>query len=113
MIQDGAELNTKYPKRSQIDYREANKDKIAKINKKYYDTNRELIAEKTKIYNDTHKEQKREYDKEYIKKNKEKIRQRANEKITCDICSKMMSKSSMARHKKTQHSTIDENTHPF
>ena len=77
MLMFNAELNSKYPKRSQKDYVEANKEKIAK--------------------------QRKEPSKEYYEANKEKIAERNKEKVACDICGKTLKKYCMSKHKKSQH----------
>tara|TARA_R110000823_G_scaffold36942_1_gene100593 strand:- start:152 stop:640 length:489 start_codon:yes stop_codon:yes gene_type:complete len=81
MLRDDAELNSRYPKRSLKDY---------------YETNKQSILEKNK---------------EYREKNREKIKEKNKEKITCDICSKIINKRHIARHRKI-HSFTGENIHP-
>ena len=94
-----ANLNSRIPNRNKKEnredkkdkskeWREDNKDKI----KEYYQSNKELILEKQK---------------EYYKKNKELILEKNNEKkrekITCDICNKIMNRNSLSTHKKRIH----------
>ena len=43
----------------------------------------------------------KEYNKEHNKKYREKNKEKINEKITCDICGSFVSRSHIARHKKT------------
>lgn len=50
-------------------YQEANKEHIAKKNKRNYEDHKEIISERGKQYNENHKEQRREY----VKINKESI----------------------------------------
>jgi hypothetical protein len=73
MLSFDADLNSRYPKRSMKDYYETNKQSILEKKKEYSEKNKQIIAEKKKV------------------------------KIACDICSKMISKRHIARHKKTQH----------
>ena len=88
MLSFNAELNSCYPKRSKKEYIEQHKEKNVEYHK--------------------------QYDKEYIKKNKQIIAEKRKVKIACDICSKIMSKSNLLRHKKNIHSKpIDGNIHPF
>tara|TARA_B110000977_G_C10842405_1_gene402570 strand:- start:202 stop:738 length:537 start_codon:yes stop_codon:yes gene_type:complete len=98
MLRDGAELNSVYPKRSKKEYIEQHKEKYVEYHKQLYKDNKQQILERCK---------------EYREKNKEKIKEKNKIKITCDICSKMLSRSHIARHKKIIHSFIDGNTHPF
>jgi hypothetical protein len=88
MLSFNAELNTQYPKRSK---------------KERYETNKQSIIEKQKQYNEENREKVIERKKEYYENNKQKISEKQKEKITCDICSKLISRSHIARHKKTQH----------
>ena len=39
----------------------------------------------------------------YREQHREKINEKNKEKISCSICNKMLSRSSMARHKRIQH----------
>tara|TARA_R110000822_G_scaffold261498_1_gene386112 strand:+ start:20 stop:559 length:540 start_codon:yes stop_codon:yes gene_type:complete len=98
MLRDGAELNSQYPKRSI---------------KEWYVDNREIILERDKQKFKDNKQQILERCKEYYEKNRKKINERNREKITCDICSKIMSRDWMTRHKKLHCKFIDENIHPF
>tara|TARA_B110000503_G_C6862326_1_gene295289 strand:+ start:27 stop:518 length:492 start_codon:yes stop_codon:yes gene_type:complete len=79
MLSLNAELNSRYPKRSNKEYIEQHKQIITEYKKKYKENNKQKISEKQKV------------------------------KIPCDICGKMMSRGSMTRHKKNQHSFIDGN----
>jgi hypothetical protein len=79
-------------------YRELNKDKLSEQKKKYYEDNKEKLLEYYKEYNQLNKAQLAEKKKEYRELNKEKI----SEKIKCDICSCEITKSVLARHKKSK-----------
>ena len=88
------------------EYREANKEKIIIQKKEYREKNKEVIVERSKKYYEANKDKKKKYydenkDKkeEYYKKQNE-IRK---EKVACDICSKMICKGYISKHKKLQH----------
>lgn len=55
------------------EYRDNNKELIARTNKEYAERNKEKIAEKRKVYNEINKERRKQYSKEYYYKNREKI----------------------------------------
>jgi hypothetical protein len=60
-------------KESKINYRELNKEKLAKIGKIYREKNKDKLLVKQKNYRDTHKEQVSNTKKEWYKKNKENV----------------------------------------
>ena len=68
-------------------YRETNKEKIAQRMKTYYENNKEKLSQQKKDYYEQHKET---------------ITQTKNEKITCEVCGYIFSKSVKARHEKSQ-----------
>ena len=92
MLNFNAELNDRYPKRSNHEYYEANKENILEYHKKYREENKEAIAIKDK-----------ERHKIHYEKNREKISEIRKEKIACDLCGKMMRKDSIYKHKKSIH----------
>lgn len=57
-------------------YREQNKEVITKRKKEYYKANKEAILEQHKIYREANKEAKAKHDKEYYEANKEAIKER-------------------------------------
>ena len=57
-------------------YREANKEKFAKIQKAYYEENKEKVIEYSKAYREANKEKLTEYSKTYREANREKILQK-------------------------------------
>tara|TARA_R110000787_G_scaffold66801_1_gene149951 strand:+ start:851 stop:1561 length:711 start_codon:yes stop_codon:yes gene_type:complete len=71
----------------QKEYREKNKEKIAKQKKEYREKNKELIKTKDKIYNE---------------KNKEKISLRKKEKIECGNCSSMVTRHYISEHRRSK-----------
>jgi hypothetical protein len=75
--QNKIELNEKYK-----EYCEQNKDKLNEKNKKYREQNKDKI-------------------KEYREQNKDKKNEKQREKIKCNNCDCLISKSSLKRHQKT------------
>ena len=57
-------------------YREQNKEVITKRKKEYYKANKKAILEQHKIYREANKEAKAKHDKEYYEANKEAIKER-------------------------------------
>ena len=109
-------VNKVIPDRTQKEWRQENKEKIAQYKKEWYEKNRELTLQRAKEYAEKNKEKIAQYkkewnkkyyqdnkerlaqkDKEYYKKNKEKL----NEKTTCE-CGSTVSRRGIARHKKTK-----------
>ena len=123
-----ATLNTNEPGRTQKEWREDNKEKIAEYKKEYRKNNKEEIAEKQKQWHNDNREKILQQKKEYYENNKEKklkgnkqwrennkekyakqrkenyennkdiINEKAKEKITCD-CGSIIRKSDIARHR--------------
>lgn len=100
-------------------YREKNKERISASKKKYREVNREVISEKAKSYYSQNEEKLRAYQKEYYAKNRERILERQKsysrkpevnaksvrsrkEKVQCDRCESVVSKSSLTSHKRTK-----------
>ena len=109
------EINWEHVQKQQKEWRENNHEHKLEYCKKYYQCNREEFLAKCKIYRDTHKEQKRERDKrykethrehiqQYLEKNKERINGFKKEQLVCDFCGGSISRSGIARHKKTKTS---------
>jgi len=99
-------------KQKDKEYRDKNKETIAKKNKvyrennlelmkenkkKYYYNNRENILQKSKIYNQINKEKNNNYTKEYVKKNRDYIYQ----KIQCK-CGSLISRKGIREHERTK-----------
>jgi len=116
-------VNKVIPCRTQKEWREDNKEKIAKqkkiwneVNKekiieqkkewhkKNYKDNKEQLLEKSKKYRENNKEKIAEKKKEYYENNKEKIAEKQNaygkEKVTCE-CGCIIRRDSLAKHKKS------------
>lgn len=68
--------NLEYYQNKGKEYREKNKDKIAKDKKDYANKNKEKLAKKNKEYHESNKERIREYKKEYQEINKQKIKEK-------------------------------------
>ena len=85
-------------KEQKKDWYENNLDKIKEQKREYYQNNKEKVAEYYKEYNQLNKAQLAEKKKQYRENNRDKIK----EKIKCDICSCEITKSVLARHKKSK-----------
>ena len=80
---------------------ENNKEKFAERNKKYHENNKEKVLEKQKGYYENNKEKIAELHKKYRETNKEKIAERAKQKYKC-ACGSTLRKSDKARHERTE-----------
>ena len=94
-----ATLNSQIPNRSMKEHYKANKDKI----KEYYEENKKKKLEKLKEYYEKNKQEIKEKTKEYYENNKDKRNEKNKEKVKCDICNKILSRSSLNRHIKNLH----------
>jgi len=104
-IENNSCVNKNIPTRTYKEYYEDNKDKLLEEKKDYYKNNKTSLTQKNKNYYENNKDKIKEYRennkdkiKEYYKYNKEKLL----EKITCDLCGSIVSKTSLIRHKKTE-----------
>lgn len=84
-------------------YYETNKNRISEQQKQYLEINKEKIKTQRKEYRDKNKEIIRSKDKEYGDRNREKIREYKNQKIECGDCGKMISRSNMSAHRKSNN----------
>ena len=97
--------------RTDKEYYEENKQKIAEYNKEYNEKNRDKIIK----YRENNKQKKAEYYKGYYENNrdklterskknyhnnKDKIEEKAKEKIECDKCKSIVSRDFLSKHKK-------------
>ena len=80
-------------------YRKTHKKEISERDKKYRINNIEKLNKKNSEYRELHKEELNKKERERYQKNKDYIR----EKIKCDECDIVVSRSSMKRHKKRWH----------
>jgi hypothetical protein len=103
MLSFNAELNSVYPKRSKKERYEANKESITKQRHNFYQENRERLCLKDRERYEKNKESVKERVKKYREENREKISEKLKEKVACDICSKMICKGYISKHKKSQH----------
>jgi hypothetical protein len=69
-----AKLNSQYPKRTQYEYYEENKEEIKEQHKIYTKENKDEIKLKRKIYYEDNKDKILEQKKQYIKNNKKQIK---------------------------------------
>ena len=94
-------------------YRQQNADKMTEQSKIYYQNNKEKIAERVKKYREQNKEKMTEQSKKYYQNNKEKIAEREKKyreqnkekiagKVNCDNCGCNVSKKCLTRHKKSK-----------
>lgn len=110
-----SELPGTTKKQSDKNYRENNKEKIAKQNKQYYEKNKDKVLVQCEIYRNNNKEKIYETQKEYRKnnkdliiekkklyreKNKDKIKVTKSRKVVCD-CGSVVSNDNLSRHYKT------------
>jgi hypothetical protein len=83
------------------EYYEENKDKIIERVKQYTEENKEVIAEYRKQYQIDNKEKLAEKKKEYREENKEIINKKACERIKCYTCNCDVPKRHISTHNKT------------
>ena len=85
------------------EYRQNNKEEIAEKDKKRYQKNKEEILQKKKEHYEANKKKIAEKNKELYETNKEEIAEKRKIKINCDICNRLVRKSDIATHKKTNY----------
>ena len=83
-------------------YNEIHKEENRIYMKQYYQQNKEILSKKQKIYNQKNKEKLQLCKKKYYQQNKEKLQKNQKEKIKCEICGSIFSRSNKARHYKTK-----------
>jgi hypothetical protein len=81
---------------------ENNKEKVLKYVKEWYENNKEKVLKYNKQYRDDNKEQIADKQKQYRNDNKEKIAEKKKEKVICDNCGAKVRKDGINTHKKTQ-----------
>ena len=84
-------------------YRLNNKEQITEKKKQYYEENKEKIKEKNKLRYEQQKNEINEKRRQYYEEHRDEMNEKQKEKISCSICNKMLSRSSMTEHKRTQH----------
>jgi len=90
---------------SEEDYKEYKKEwreNHKKYNKEYRENNKKQIKEKTKEYYENNKTEIKEWKKEYYEDNKEKINKEKLEKINCEFCNCLITKSNMKKHQQSK-----------
>ena len=87
------QLNSQRARRSQKEYREDNKEKIAEYKKEYYEKNKEKALE---------------YRKEYRERNREIISEKQREKFNCE-CGGRYTRVHKSRHQKSKKHQAFEN----
>jgi len=109
------DFNKEYPdynKNYCKNYYETHKEELLERQKVYIEKNKEVITEKKKIYYDNTRNHVLEQKKEYYQNNKDKIdiykkeyyqkqKEYLREKIECDLCKALVSRSGLNNHKKT------------
>jgi hypothetical protein len=111
-----ASLNSEVPNRSNKEWCEDNKEKIAEYYKEWYENNKEHLAENHKNYYETNKEKITEINKKYRENNKEiiaerkkiyyennneQIKEKRAQLITCE-CGRQFQRCKKSRHLKTK-----------
>jgi len=94
-------LNCNIPTRTNKEYYDENRDKIAENRKKYYNDNRDKIAEYCKEYHNENREKISQHMKQYYIDNKEKITATRQQKVKCDKCGCEVRRDCLNRHKKS------------
>ena len=83
-------------------YYQNNKDEILEQKKVYSQNNRDKIAEKDKKYYQNNRDDLLEKSKEYYHNNRDEINEKRAEKITCNICGSISTKSHLKRHQRSK-----------
>ena len=82
-------------------YRDTHKEEIKERKKQDYQNHKEKINERVKQYNNSHKEEKKQYDKEYKESHRTQLKEKLTEKHTCDICKSIYTHQHKSSHNKT------------
>ena len=97
-------VNQKIPGRTRKEYKEDNKEKIAKQKKIWNENNKEAVTEQRKKYYENNKEAIAERVKKWRENNKEKIAEKQKAynkvKVTCE-CGCIITRDSLAKHKQS------------
>ena len=101
-------LNVEIPSRTKEEYKQQNQELIKKINKKYREKNKDKIKQYYNDNRDKLREQQKQYRLDNIekyknrdKKNYEKNREKRLEKVSCDICSCIVNREYLIKHKRS------------
>lgn len=105
-------VNRHVPTRTAKEWREANKEHLAELQKQYTEKNRESVKSKNKEYYHQHRDalyekqkQRRkanadkwsDYNKQYYQTNREKVLEKGKERVNCG-CGSELRKPDLARH---------------
>ena len=94
-------VNKYVPGRTDKEYRTDNKDKIKEYKKEYRENNKDKINQKNKEYREDNKDKIKETQKEWYKNNKTEINEIKKQKIECEYCKCIISKTHIKRHQKS------------
>jgi len=100
-----ATLNTIEPQRSQKEWEQDNKAKIAETKKKYREANREKISIQKKQYCEVNRDKIIERVKQWRIANRDKNNERLREKVVCE-CGCVVSKGHISKHRKTNRHIV-------
>ena len=96
-----SKLNCNIPTRTDKEWRNDNKDKLAKKYKEYRKDNKEKLVELKKQWRIDNKEKVVEQKKEWYNQNKDKILEKIKENEICDNCGCEVRKRNLLRHTMT------------
>jgi hypothetical protein len=94
-------LNTYIPSRTELEYREENRDKLTLRSKQYRKDNLEICRKRERDYSNANKEKKSEYKKEWYDAKKEQILLKISTKYTC-ACGACLCIGGKSRHERTR-----------
>ena len=87
--------------RTNSEYYQDNKEKVAERHAKYRQENKEKITKQMAKYRQANKEKHAEYNAKYYQSNKKKIAERDAKKVQCE-CGSEVTKQNLPRHRKTK-----------
>ncbi len=90
-------VNKQIPGRTQVEYRDDNKETFNEKSKQYYQDNKETITEKSKQYYQNNKEHRKEQSKQYYQDNIETRKAKRNQKHNC-CCGGRYTTANKAQH---------------
>jgi predicted GIY-YIG superfamily endonuclease len=80
-----------------------NQERFKQSCKERYEQNKEVVLAKMKEYRDTNTEAIAARKKAYREANKDKVAAHKNEKVACDVCNSLISRSNLNRHRRNAH----------
>jgi len=102
LIREFGTINCQIAGRTDVEYAEDNKERLIEYRKEYYKSNNERIRKNVDEYRCKNKDKINEYDRERYRKNKIEVNRKQTEKIECDICKCIVSRTNISIHKKTK-----------